>query len=804
MVFRNVLDAALIADASRHVDWLLERHPELRADELGHELARDDPFWYRLVSDPRLVDIAEIFIGPDVALFATHYICKEPGVGRAVPWHQDGGYWPLEPMDVVSLWLAVSDSTRANGCLKLVPGSHTTRLMDMVPTNRDEVLPLEIPVAVDERDAVAIELAPGDVSVHHPNIVHGSDANTSTSWRRGLDDPLHPDDDADSRCRDVCSVSAPRQLGPRGQRVPAGSDLRPGTPHGLPELSDAMNHQARRTIDKVRARLSLIEQKVYARLAPIEPFQFRAARVPGRAADRRADRRSIRHDSRGERRGADHDSTSCSAAASPCRPTGARMARSPCICRLGIAGDFSHPEALVYIDGEPYASCDRHHHEIRLPDRWCDGRSHELTLHGWTGGTTAGSGVTIEQIAPLVMGTCSIVQIDQADQGPARIGSCRRSAWSSELGDVDPIRTGLLAALDEAVLVLDTREPLGQDFYASVPEALRVARKAIAACGPAANVDITASGHAHIDVAWLWTVAQTRRKAGRTFHNALRLMDEFPDFCFTQSQPQLYDYVQADYPDLFESIKKRVAEGRWEPIGGMWVEADCNITGAEALVRQFMLGRTFFREHFGVDSPVLWLPDVFGYSWQLPQLIKSAGLEFFFTTKISWNLYNRLPYDSFWWQGLDGTRVLTHFSPTPSTDDVHWNTYNALAWPADVFGTWKNYLHSDAAAAGETAPVLMSYGWGDGGGGPTREMVENLAVMADFPGTPRVAPRPSRGLLRGARSTLRDTPTDVERGALPRIPPGHVHDSRGREASQPPLRDRPARRRTARRLGNRR
>ena len=216
-------------------------------------------------------------------------------------------------------------------------------------------------------------------------------------------------------------------------------------------------------------------------------------------------------------------------------------------------------------------------------------------------------------------------------------------------------------------------------------------------------------------------------------------MDEFSDFPFTQSQPQLYDYVRSDYPDLFESIKKRVAEGRWEPIGGMWVEADCNITGAEALVRQFVLGRTFFREQFGVDSPVLWLPDVFGYAWQLPQLIKSAGLEFFFTTKISWNLYNRLPYDSFWWQGLDGTRVLTHFSPTPSTDDVHWNTYNALAWPADVFGTWKNYLHSDAAAAGETAPVLMSYGWGDGGGGPTREMVENLAVMADFPGTPRVA-----------------------------------------------------------------
>lgn len=186
VIFRDVLDADLVADANRHVDWLIAHNPGLRADELGHTLARDDPFWYRLISDSRLVDIAAVFIGPNVALFASHYICKEPDVGRAVPWHQDGGYWPLEPMDVVSLWLAVSESTTANGCLKIVPGSHRTRLMEMVPTDHDSVLALEVPVAVDERKAIAIELAPGDVSVHHPNIVHGSDANTSNEWRRGL------------------------------------------------------------------------------------------------------------------------------------------------------------------------------------------------------------------------------------------------------------------------------------------------------------------------------------------------------------------------------------------------------------------------------------------------------------------------------------------------------------------------------------------------------------------------------------------------------------------------------------------
>ena len=134
----------------------------------------------------------------------------------------------------------------------------------------------------------------------------------------------------------------------------------------------------------------------------------------------------------------------------------------------------------------------------------------------------------------------------------------------------------------------------------------------------------------------------------------------------------------------------------------MWVEADCNITGAESLVRQFLLGRGFFREHFGFDVAGAVAARRVRLRLGLPQLIKSAGLEYFFTTKISWNQYNRLPYDSFWWQGLDGTKVLTHFSPTPSTNDVHWSTYNALAWPADVFGTWSNYLHSDAGSPGDT------------------------------------------------------------------------------------------------------
>ena len=237
-------------------------------------------------------------------------------------------------------------------------------------------------------------------------------------------------------------------------------------------------------------------------------------------------------------------------------------------------------------------------------------------------------------------------------------------------------------------------------------------------------------------MAWLWTVDQIRRKAGRSFHTVLRLMEEFPDYHFTQSQPQLYDFVRQDYPELFAAIKERVAEGRWEPIGGMWVEADCNLTGAESLARQFLLGRTFFREHFGpgAESRVLWLPDVFGYAWALPQLIKQAGLEYFFTIKIGWSQYNRMPYDTFWWQGLDGTRVLTHFSTTPEEAGGYGaSTYNSDATPAQVIGTWTNFQQKELHHN-----LLMAFGYGDGGGGPTREMLENIREMKAFPATPRL------------------------------------------------------------------
>ena len=294
---------------------------------------------------------------------------------------------------------------------------------------------------------------------------------------------------------------------------------------------------------------------------------------------------------------------------------------------------------------------------------------------------------------------------------------------------------------------LDLSEPLGSDgFYQSIAEAYQILKQGVSGAGLPQDVDVYAVGHAHIDVAWLWPLEQTRRKARHTFQSVIHLMEQFPDFIFTQSQPQLYDFVRRDAPDLFEAIKTKVKEGKWEPIGGMWVEADCNLTGAESLARQFLLGRHFFEEHFGkeANSKVLWLPDVFGYAWNLPQLIKQAGLEYFFTIKIGWNQYNRLPYDSFWWQGLDGTQVLTHFSPTPEAGTIDSgygaSTYNAAVVPEQAIGSWTNFQQKELAVSGKKVPLLMVYGYGDGGGGPTREMLENLEIMGHFPATPSLSP----------------------------------------------------------------
>ncbi|MBI3175512.1 MAG: alpha-mannosidase [Chloroflexi bacterium] len=399
---------------------------------------------------------------------------------------------------------------------------------------------------------------------------------------------------------------------------------------------------------------------------------------------------------------------------------------------LGEAGDFSHPEALAYVDGAPYAACDRHHQEFLLKPEWCNGQEHVLALHGWTGlgGVERGDFFT-----KLYMRPCAVVQIHQPTRDFIALARTALDTANS-LDENQPAKHHLLNALNEAFNILDTRAPLGDEaFYASVEPALQALKAGLEKAGAPLDVVIHATGHAHIDVAWLWTLGQTRRKSERTFHTVLRLMEQFPDYHFSQSQPQLYQFMKEDQPALFEAIQQKVREGRWEPMGGMWVEADCNLSGAESLARQFLLGRTFFREHFGqeAETPVLWLPDVFGYAWALPQLIQQAGLSYFMTIKIGWSQYNRLPYDTFLWQGVDGTQILTHFSTVKEVGSPFASTYNSMANVTEALGAWQNFQQKELQN-----DLLMAYGFGDGGGGPTREMLENIEAMQHFPALPQV------------------------------------------------------------------
>jgi ectoine hydroxylase-related dioxygenase (phytanoyl-CoA dioxygenase family) len=188
VIIKNVIDTELVEEARNHVEWLLKKHPGTRPEHLHHTLVANDPFWVRLVSDPRLLDVAELFIGPNIALFASHYICKPPREGQAVLWHQDGSYWPLDPMEVTTLWIALDISLPENGCMRVIPGTHHMELQSLkerhdVPNVLESSMDDSF---VDENKAIDIILNPGDVSIHHPNIIHGSKANNSDLWRRGL------------------------------------------------------------------------------------------------------------------------------------------------------------------------------------------------------------------------------------------------------------------------------------------------------------------------------------------------------------------------------------------------------------------------------------------------------------------------------------------------------------------------------------------------------------------------------------------------------------------------------------------
>ena len=314
-------------------------------------------------------------------------------------------------------------------------------------------------------------------------------------------------------------------------------------------------------------------------------------------------------------------------------------------------------------------------------------------------------------------------------------------------------RIEALNALDIACNYIDFRNKGSEEYYESIRTATRILDEEYykKLCGKPKNEEISFIGHTHIDVAWLWTLAQTEEKAQRSFSTVIKLMEEYPDYIFMSSQPQLYAYVKKNDPELYEKIKERVKEGRWEPEGSMWLEADTNITGGESLIRQIMYGKKFFKEEFGIDNKILWLPDVFGYSAALPQILKKCGIESFFTSKINWNETDKFPHDTFIWQGIDGSEIFAVFAK----NYVNFVTAN------DIKALMGYHLDKKF-----TPTVLAPVGYGDGGGGVTFEMLESLKRFEKgLPGFPKVTMRRAsdtiekiRGEFEESTQKLRFTP----------------------------------------------
>ncbi|HEX3076892.1 MAG TPA: glycoside hydrolase family 38 C-terminal domain-containing protein, partial [Lachnospiraceae bacterium] len=388
--------------------------------------------------------------------------------------------------------------------------------------------------------------------------------------------------------------------------------------------------------------------------------------------------------------------------------------------------DGKNPQFLLFVNGEATQGLDMNHRQVMITQSAKAGDEYSLDLQSYTG--------TLHSEFNLIV---EMQEIDPRIEKLYYDLYVPLSAFTRMEKD-DKVRRDIETVLNETINYLDLRDTYSKEFYTSIEKADAYITKALYE-DMAGYEEVIASciGHTHIDVAWWWTVEQTREKVGRSFATVLKLMEEYPNYKFISSQPQLYYFLKERYPELYARLKERVKEGRWEAEGGMWVEADCNLTSGESLVRQFMHGKRFFKEEFGVDNRILWLPDVFGYSGALPQIMKKCGIDYFMTTKLAWNQFNKMPYDTLRWRGIDGTEVLTHLITTlgvGQSNESFFTTYNGMLHPDAIMGGWTRYQNKEI-----NNDILISYGYGDGGGGPTREMLENsIRMEKGIKGIPKV------------------------------------------------------------------
>jgi alpha-mannosidase len=436
-------------------------------------------------------------------------------------------------------------------------------------------------------------------------------------------------------------------------------------------------------------------------------------------------------------------------------------------------------ESLLLIDGEHRGVFDPNHPVRLLALHAAAGAIHEIHLEAYSGHTFPGTqpfdeplvvsgGAAQDSGIAIGKGARAFGKVELVVERPdvsAFVFELRALRQLAEGLDESSLRRGKILAAAQAIFtaVYAKPEEVEEDVWrAGLAEARKVLRPLLELKNGPTTPKFGIVGHSHIDTAWLWPIAETHRKLARTFSSVLSLMDQYPDFKFTSSAAYHADILRELYPHIFARVQQRVKEGRWEINGAMWIEPDCNIPSGESFVRQCLVGQRATREMFGVTSDTLWQPDVFGYSAALPQILRGSGVEFFCTTKLGWNDTNKFPYDTFVWKGMDGSSVISHF-----------NRIHCWPDPETLIQAWKEVQHNDVQDR-----RLITFGYGDGGGGPMAEMIEMGRLSQDLEGSPKAEYTSISEFMTGVRDEIPNLPTwtgelylELHRGTLTSIAP---------------------------------
>lgn len=429
------------------------------------------------------------------------------------------------------------------------------------------------------------------------------------------------------------------------------------------------------------------------------------------------------------------------------------------------------PEAMLFVDGVARGSFDPNHPVRAVDLRAQGGKTYAIALEAYAGHNfpgvhphhTEGSADGVVYVRPeeRKVGAFEVV-VERPDVARFVFGvRCLRQL--TEVLDANSLRRGkILHAFAEIFRLVWARpEETGEATWrAALAQAWAVMEPLLERRNGPTTPRMGIVGHSHIDTAWLWTIGETWRKIGRTYSSVLALMDQYPEFKFTQSAAYHFEKCRELYPEVFARVVERVKEGRWEVNGAMYIEPDCNLPSGESFVRQALVGQRAYREMFGHTTDTLWQPDVFGYSAALPQILRKSGVKYFLTTKLSWNDTNRFPHDTFWWQGIDGTKVLAHFNEMQGELD-----------PAKLTQLWNDVIHKDVQDR-----RFVGFGYGDGGGGPTAEMIEIARLCEDLEGCPRTEYTSITEFMNGMEAELDALPTwvgelylELHRGTLTSI-----------------------------------